>query len=170
MNIKPYNVRRLFLEHEVNSIFALHASAKEFQSHYPNYDAWLNKSLREVLQGKRVAFGLFLSGFDDTLKHNSTMVGSVILKPDSYARTTELKNIYIAENHRNSSYGTALLEKVCSYCSEVASTVLETEVPCDLTKTVGFFHKNGFHVNSMRRSPYVQTQYQYRMEKLFPPC
>lgn len=166
---RDFEIRRIFLPGEAREIRALQRNAPEFYRHYPKHDQWLDMAIEQVIDGVRVAFGVYKLAFDPRRRPTVQLVGSIILKKKLFANIIEVKNLLIRPDCRSMGYGTALYEEVEEYCAKSGYSVIQTEVPCSEINTVGFLHKMGQRVVEMKKSPYKAGEYVYEMEKtLFP--
>jgi len=166
---RDFEIRRIFLPDEANQIRELQRNAPEFYRHYPKHDQWLDMAIEQILDGSRIAFGVYKLTFDSRHRAMVKLVGSIILKKKLYADIMEMKNLFIGPEYRGIGYGTALYKAVEEYCAKSGYSLIETEVPCSETNTVGFLHKMGLRVTEMRQSPYKSEEYVYTMKKtLFP--
>jgi len=168
-SLRDFEIRRILLPDEASQIKALQRGAPEFSRHYPRHDQWLEAAIEDILAGKRVAFGVYKLAFDAHHQPKVELVGSIILKKKKYSQAMEMKNLYIRPDCRRKGYGRALYAAVEEYCAKQGCSIIETEVPCAEIGTINYLHEMGFRVSEMRRSPYKDGKYIYRMEKtLFP--
>jgi GNAT superfamily N-acetyltransferase len=167
--LKNAEIRRLFLPEDAHQIELMQAQANVFREHYPKHAEWLAKSLPEVLNGKRIAFGAFRSAINEHSKLIFELVGSVILKINHYKAAAELKNLFVREDVRGSGYGKALLDKTIDYCTKVGLNSIETEVPVTELNTVVFLHRIGFTVAATYDSLYKSDDPLYRMHRALQP-
>ena len=58
-------IRRIFLQRDAEEIRRLQLNAPEFRKHYPQHDEWLRMAIREVVAGKRFAFGIYKTTFNE---------------------------------------------------------------------------------------------------------
>lgn len=158
-------IRRVFLSEDADQIREMQSKAHVFRDHYPQHQSWLDMALREVLQGKRVAFGAYRSGFNERHVLTLTLAGSIILKLNQFNRTVELKNLFVAETSRKRGYGRGLLVKCEDYCTKAGYAEVEAEVPTNEVTTVSFLHKMGFQVATTYKSPYRSGDSLYKMTK-----
>lgn len=168
--MKEFEIRRIFLSEETDQIWNMQKNAGEFIAHYPKHRQWLKMAIGEILNGKRVAFGVHKFGADHRKKHLSVeLVGSIILKKKLYTKTIELKNLFIRNIDRRKGYGRVLFQKVEEYCAKSGYKTIETEAPCEEINTVRFLHKMGFRVSEMKASPYRDSAHIYKMIRpLYP--
>ncbi|KAB2945272.1 MAG: GNAT family N-acetyltransferase (plasmid) [Candidatus Methanoperedens sp.] len=166
---QEFDVRRIFLKEDAERIKELQAHASEFEQHYPQHMKWLEMALGEVVTGKRLAFGIFSLAFNTQRQPVVELVGCTILKPRRYSNVIEMKNYFIRKSSRGRGYGKALYKAVEEHCARVGYDQIESEVPCSEISTIGFFHRMGFHITEMQRSPYKPSDYHYRIEKLLVP-
>src|SRR5689334_6912671 len=103
-----FHVHRVLSAPEIDEIRRLQADDPNLQFHYPHHQAWLRRALDEVQKGTRLAFGVFSSQLDAFGRSKIVLVGAAILKPERYARVVEMKNLFIAPEHRHRSAGKTL--------------------------------------------------------------
>ena len=149
-----FEVRRIFLETEVNEIRAMQANAPEFYNYYPYHNEWLDMALSEVISGKRVAFGIYKPTLNLNSSPTLTLVGSLILKKGLYGNVVEMKNLFIREDSRGKGYGTVLCNVAEKHCSKEGYSVIETEIATDKLETINFLLKRGYGVNATKESVY----------------
>jgi GNAT superfamily N-acetyltransferase len=109
-------IRRIFLQRDAEEIRRLQLNAPEFRKHYPQHDEWLRMAIREVVAGKRFAFGIYKTTFNEHGEPTISLVGSIILKKETYTHVAQLKNLYIKPDERERGYGRALFEAVEQFC------------------------------------------------------
>lgn len=161
-------MRRIFLQSDAEDIRRLQLNAPEFRKHYPQHDEWLRMAIHEVVEGKRFAFGIYKTTFSELGEPTISLIGSIILKKETYSYVAQLKNLYIKPDERNRGYGRALFEVVEQYCIKRGFTAIETEVPFEESRTVNFLNVMGFFVQSLVESPYRKGDRIYRMYKHLP--
>jgi GNAT superfamily N-acetyltransferase len=135
-DLKDSEIRRIFLPEDTEQIRRMQAEVRVFSEHYPEHRRWLDITLREVIQGKRIAFGVYRSGIDDRRRLTFELVGSIILKLNHFTGIVELKNLFVREDARGKGYGTALYRKIDDYCTKAGFVGIETEVPVSEQGTV----------------------------------
>lgn len=123
---------------------------------YPDYDKWVEKTIREIKEGKKHAFGLFAGelGGDGVIR--ATASGTV-----------ELKNFYISSEFRGAGNGTKLLSYIENYCVERGFTQIQVDTYVREIDTVGFFLKKGFEFQS-RGDFYGRGAESYLLVKKLP--
>lgn len=167
--MRDHFVKRVFLNAETDQIRAMQARAPEFTRHYPKHTQWLDKAILEILEGRRVAFGVQAAGMTEEGLPRSELVGSIIIKESDYSGVVELKNLFMKEKARRKHWGASLYKAAELYCSKAGHRAIQTEVPCDELGTVGFLLSMGFRVIDMAPSPYRSGENIYHMHKLVPP-
>lgn len=169
MNNSDIQIRRIFLKEDATKIIELQENAKEFKEHYPRHKEWLNFAIKEIIEGRRYAFGIYRSSFEPfTGLPKIDLIGSIILKREIYTNAFELKNLYINEYFRKKGYGDALFEVVEQFCIKRGGTQIETDVPSIEQNTVKFLSKNKFYVQIHMKSPFKKGDKIYRMIKELP--
>lgn len=169
MSNSDIQIRRIFLKEDAEKIIKLQENAKEFKEHYPRHKEWLKFAIKEIIEGRRYAFGIYKSSFEHyTGQLKIDLIGSIILKREIYTNAFELKNLYIDENYRNKGYGEILFEVVEQFCIKRGGTQIETDVPSVEQNTVKFLSKNKFYVQIHMKSPFKKGDKIYRMIKELP--
>lgn len=168
-DLKDSEIRRIFLSEDTEQIRRMQADARVFREHYPEHSRWLDMALGEVVEGKRIAFGVYRSGIDDHRRLTFELVGSIILKSSHFTGIVELKNLFVRHAGRKKGYGKALYHKTEDYCAKAGFVCIATEVPSSEQVTVNFLHKIGFKVAEAYQSPYKRDDHVYRMTKSLPP-
>ena len=87
-----YQYRRLLMKEELDEVYELIAEEPEFTNHYPNHREWLRKSLAEVYEGNRLAYGL-LKSITEEGQACLKLVGVVIVKLTE--PIAELKSLFL---------------------------------------------------------------------------
>jgi ribosomal protein S18 acetylase RimI-like enzyme len=163
--MKDFEVVRILLKEETEQIRRMQLSAPEFIKHYPRHREWLDKAIKEVLDGSRTAFGVLKYGIIRKRQPKIELVGSIILKHSVFAPVIELKNLYMRPDARANGYASTLYSNAEEYCAKKGFTTIQTKVPCEEIGTIGFLHKMGFKVVDMGPSPYKKSGYIYQMSK-----
>lgn len=161
-------VRRIFLQADAVEIQCLQLNAPEFEKHYPKHNEWLRIAISEIVTGKRFAFGVYKTTFNERGQPIVSLVGSIILKKETYSHVIQLKNLYIKPEERRRKYGRALFEAVEQFCIKKGWITIETEVPCAESGTVNFLNIMRFFVQNLVESPYRKGDQLYRMYKHLP--
>lgn len=169
-NRDDIQIRRIFLEKDTAKIRVLQENAPEFKKHYPKHNQWLDFAIKEVIEGRRYAFGIYRTSFSSTSTSTPIvdLIGSIILKREIYTNSFELKNLYIAEDYREAGNGTALFEVVEQFCIKRGGIQIETEVPSIELNTVTFLSKRGFFVQQHSDSLFKSGDRIYKMVKKLP--
>jgi ribosomal protein S18 acetylase RimI-like enzyme len=169
---KPWSdidIRRIFIENDANEIKVLQSNASEFKNHYPNHTRWLDKSIKEIIDGKKVCFGVYRATFDSNFNPSVELIGTVILKKELYTDVVELKNLFIKTSFRNHGYGTELCNVAEKYCSKRGYSIIKTEVPADEFRTIKFLLSRGYRMLTTKESGYKKGDYLYDMVKTIVP-
>ena len=163
-------IRRIFLEKEAIKIKELQENAPEFMKHYPKHNDWLKFAIKEVIEGRRYAFGIYRSYFSGVLSDPKVeLIGSIILKREIYTNSFELKNLFVKNDFRKQGFGADLLEVVEQFCTKRGGIQIETEVPSIERNTVNFLSKKEFFVQEHIESLFKERDRIYRMvKKLYP--
>ncbi len=161
-------IRRIFLPKDAEGIRQLQQDAPEFKRHYPKHDKWLMMAISEVIAGKRHAFGVYKTTFNGQGEPAISLIGSIILKKETYTHIIQLKNLYIKPEERGRHFGKALFQAVEQFCIKLGCTTIETEVPFEESGTVNFLNVIGFYVQNLIESPYRKGDRTYRMQKHLP--
>lgn len=161
-------VRRIFLKKDAEQIRNLQVNAKEFKTHYPRHADWLDFALKEVVSGKRYAFGIYRTFFAASGDTAVDLIGSIILKREIYSNSFELKNLFVAPDFRGKKYGTALFDVVEQFCIKRGGIQISTDVPVAESRTVNFLSKRGFYVQGQSESIFQDGDRIYRMVKNLP--
>lgn len=164
-----FEIRRIFLEAEVNEIRGMQIGAPEFYNYYPYHNRWLDMALSEVISGKRIAFGIYKPEFNSNFSPTAKLVGSVILKKGLYANVVEVKNLFVMKEYGKRGYGTALCDIAEKHCAREGYSIIETEVATDKLETINFLLKRGYRVNVTKESLYEKGKHFYVMSKNLPP-
>lgn len=167
--MKEYEVRRVFLPDETETIREMQLRAPEFTKHYPKHAEWLDMAIKEVLDGVRVAFGIFKYGLAPDRNLAVEILGSIILKENDYTGVIELKNLYVDPGARLQGYGRDIHKKVVEFSAKAGYSAIQTEVPCDEIGTISFLLKMGYHVVDIEPSPYLDEESIYNMRCSIPP-
>jgi ribosomal protein S18 acetylase RimI-like enzyme len=161
------HIRRVFLREDADQIQLLQLDAPEFNRHYPRHLEWLKMALHEVVEGRRFAFGVYKPIIDSGIP-KMVLIGSIILKKETYSHVMQLKNLYIDPKEREKHYGRKLYQAVEQFCLKRGCTSIETEVPFEERRTVSFLTQMGFMVQNLVDSPYRKGDRIYRMFKSLP--
>jgi ribosomal protein S18 acetylase RimI-like enzyme len=167
--VRDHLLKRIFLESETKQIRRMQLNAPEFTRHYPKHAQWLDKAIAEILDGRRVAFGVQAAALSEKGKPHSELVGSIILKESDYSGVVELKNLFISPEARRKKWGASLFNMAEVYCRKNGHLAIQTEVPCEELPTVAFLHAMGFNVIDMGASPYRIGENIYHMQKAISP-
>lgn len=104
---------------------------------YPDYSGWVETTIKEIKEGKKYAFGLFVE----------KLGGDGIIRVTA-SRTVELKNFYISPEFRRAGNGAKLLDYIENYCIERGYTQIQVDTYVGNIDLVRFFLKNGFEFQS----------------------
>lgn len=125
---------RIIADEEIDSLKDLLLSQN---LNFPGYPDWVEKAVREIREGKRQAFGLFVS----------ELCGDGVIKV-SASRTVELKNFYIKDKSRKSNFGSMLLEFIENYCIERGYSQIQVDIDTTDINTTRFFLGKEFEFQS----------------------
>lgn len=162
------HIRRIFLQRDAEEIQTLQQNAPEFRNHYPKHNEWLRMAIREIVEGKRFAFGVYKTTFNEYGVPTVNLIGSIILKKETYTNVVQLKNLFIKQEERKRKYGRTLYKMVEQFCINRGAITIETEVPYEESGTVNFLNMVGFSVYNFADSPYLKGEHIYRMYKHLP--
>lgn len=130
---------RILTEKEISQIHSLlKEMAEEYPDLYPNFEEWVDTAIDEIRKGKKKALGAWFEG---------ELVGVAILKP-TVSATVELKNFYVHREYRNRNIGTQLYELIEQESLSAKCTLIETDVPENLTGMIIFLIKRGWKLGS----------------------
>ncbi len=120
---------------------------------YPDYAGWVEKTIREIKDGNKRAFGLFAEklGGDGVIRVTAS-------------GTVELKNFYICPEFRKEGNGSELLRYIENDCIERGHTQIQVDAYVNEVNTVMFFLKKGFEFQS-RGDFYGGGNESYRLVK-----
>ena len=161
-------IKRIFLETEAEGIERLQQNAPEFNKHYPKHSEWLQMAIKDIPFGRRFAFGAYKTVFDDRRNPSVSLIGSIILKKETYSHIIQLKNLYLHPDERRGGVGTKLFEAVEQFCIKRGAVGIDTEVPYEEMGTINFLNTVGFVVQNLFDSPYKKGDKIYRMYKRLP--
>jgi GNAT superfamily N-acetyltransferase len=164
-----FEIRRIFIDNEANELRFLQANASEFNNHYPNHSRWLEKSINEIINGKKVSFGVYKAKIDLNSEPKIELVGSVILKKGLYTDVVEVKNLFIKTSVRGHGYGTELCNVAEHYCRKRGYSIIKTEVPANEFKTINFLLSRDYRILMTKESGYKRGEYLYEMYKSIVP-
>ena len=123
---------------------------------YPDYTHWVEKTIREIRNGKKRAFGSF----------TGKLGGAGVIRVTA-SGTVELKNFYICPEFRKEGNGSKLLDYIENYCIEQGYTQIQVETYVGEIDTVRFFLKKGFEFQS-RGDFYGRGHESYLLVKRLP--
>lgn len=169
VNGHQYRIRRIFLEHEAREIIQLQSNASEFHEHYPMHSQWLEKAVKEIINGNRIAFGVFRTVFDIEGRSQVQLAGTIILKFEVYTNIAMMKNLFIEKGSRGQKNGTYLCEMVENYCAKQGYSKIETEVPGNEYGTIKFLLERGYKIYAIKNSPYKPNEQLYEIYKDLTP-
>lgn len=165
-----FKIRRIFVNRDARELRYLQENASEFDDHYPNHIRWLEKSIDEIISGKKVSFGVYKARFDSNSENPQIeLVGSVILKKKMYADAVEVKNLFIKTEERGNGCGTELCDVAEHYCRKRGYSIIKTEVPANEFKTINFLLSRGYRILMTKESGYKKGEHLYEMYKSIVP-
>lgn len=159
-------VKRLFLEDEIDELERLLEGASVFREHYPNFKRWLKNATAECKTGERLAFGIFSAEMKNGAPTKNP-IGGCILKTTE-GTTVEMKSLYVSEEERGRGGGKKLLEQIEEHCIKMGYRKIATDVPCAQEKTFRFLAKRGYTIDG-RSDRYQVNDPCYLMSKELVP-
>jgi len=106
---------------------------------YPNYANWVAKTIDEIRESKRQAFGLFAP--------DSELCGDGVIRVTA-SGTVELRNFYIKEEFRKHGNGSRLLDYIEDYSIERGYTQIQIDVDTTSIDIARFLLGKGFQFQS----------------------
>jgi len=168
-NSDKYDTRRIFLEDEAKEIIHLQSGATEFYEYHPKYSQWLQNTVKEIVDGNRIAFGVFGTGYTKDKKPRVELVGSIILKSEVYTNTVKLDNLFIRSDARRVKNGTTLCNVAENYCAKQGYSRIMTEVPANEYGAIKFLLERDYKILAIKESPYKVKQQLYEIYKNLTP-
>ena len=161
-------IRRIVFEKEALEIKAMQIIAPEITEHYPRHEQWLDMAIKEIVDGKRYAFGIYKSYISEESIASVELIGSIIIKKERYTKVLQLKNIFIKKEYRKKGYGNALFKNVEFFCKKLGGVQIKAETPSIEMNIVNFLNSQGFFVQEHIDSPYNGKEKIYKMVKNLP--
>jgi len=150
-----FRLDRILDEDEVAQLNDLLVS--KLRNDYPNFEGWLKKAQEEILEGTRVAIGIW----------KEKLIASSIIKLTA-SRTAELKSFFVDNDFRDQGYGNRLFEETEMQCRKAGVTRVTTDTYTENTSIVEFFISKGFLVAG-REDLYGNGRYSYILSKTLNP-
>jgi predicted transcriptional regulator len=168
-------IRRLFLDDELQELKEVLLKEKFFEEHYPNFSRWLEKAIEECStkgKGNRIAFGILISVFTDDGQSIPKIIGGCILKK-TQGDSVEMKSLFRSNEEDDSKcYGKKLLKQVEDHSIKRGYTRVVTDCPCNLEDekkdTLMFLVQRGFQIDG-RSELYKMGDYSYVLSKELIP-
>lgn len=91
----------------------------EWKDHYPSHREWIKKACQDLIDGNRIAFGVF-----NSLSKKNELFGSVLLKKSNYTPELELKNLIIFDTDLYEEFNDLSKEDLISYSNFIAVKLL----------------------------------------------
>jgi len=129
----------------------------KLRNDYPNFEAWLRKAREEILEGTRIAIGIW----------KEKLIASSIVKLTA-SRTAELKSFFVHNDFRDQGYGNQLFEETERQCRKAGVVRVITDTYAENTSSVEFFISKGFLVSG-REDLYGNGRYSYILSKTLAP-
>jgi len=129
----------------------------KLRNDYPNFEAWLKKAQGEILEGTRIAIGIW----------KEKLIASSIVKLTA-SRTAELKSFFVDDDFRDQGYGNQLFEETEMQCRKAGVVRVITDTYAENRSTVEFFISKGFVVSG-REDLYGNGRYSYILSKTLTP-
>ena len=148
MEREEYQFKVLYLKDEFDDVKHLLQDAPEFQKHYPDFNSWLDKALKEACEGKRLVYAVFRP----ILGHRQSMIeliGVTFIKITG--ETAELKSLFVHEGVRESErkYRNYLYKNVEEQLAKKGISKIITDVPCENNHVSWFLIQHGFQINGL---------------------
>jgi len=164
----PSEIRRILLP-DIDEFVDLQTRASIFFDHYPDHKRWFDHAVLELIEGKRVAFGIYVPDLQVRSTPSLKLAGSIMLKKKLYSDVVVLKNLFIEPEHQNIKLGTKLCDAAELYCAKGGFSRIFTEVPSSEIKTLNFLLSRGYHVEKTIESPYVKGDFLCNLSKKILP-
>jgi nucleoside phosphorylase/ribosomal protein S18 acetylase RimI-like enzyme len=161
-------IRRILLP-DIDEFILLQYRASVFFDHYPEHKRWFDHAVFELIEGKRVAFGIYVPVLQERGTPILKLAGSVMLKKKLYSDVVVLKNLFIEPAYQNRRLGTKLCNAAELYCAKGGFSRIFTEVPSSEINTINFLLTRGYIVEKTIESPYVKGDFLCKMSKKILP-
>ena len=157
---------RAFEADLLRDINKLAMARQVFGENYLKHQEWLNTAIEDIENGQRVAFG----AFEESGKNPGRLLGSVILKRGHFSNHVELKNLLLSDSVQlKHKRGVLVLRRLLAHAREFCEfrgfRRLTSEVPVSASEYVSFHLTEGFHVESLRNSPYSRDSRIYLLSR-----
>jgi GNAT superfamily N-acetyltransferase/predicted transcriptional regulator len=153
--MSEFRLDRILDEDEVAQLNDLLVS--KLRNDYPNFEGWLKKAQEEILEGTRIAIGIW----------KEKLIASSIVKLTA-SRTAELKSFFVDSDFRDQGYGNQLFEETEMQCRKAGVVRVITDTYAENTSSVEFFISKGFLVSG-REDLYGNGKYSYILSKTLAP-
>lgn len=107
------------------------------EENYPNFADWVSRTVSEIGEGKKKAFGAWWNG---------ELAGVAILKP-TVSGTAEMKNFYVHPEYRREGVASQLYDFMEQECLGKYA-LIETDVPGNSAEMISFLLKRGWELGS----------------------
>jgi GNAT superfamily N-acetyltransferase/predicted transcriptional regulator len=153
--MSEFRLDRILDEDEVAQLRDL--LVPKLRNDYPNFEQWLKKAQDEILEGARIAIGIW----------KEKLIASSIVKLTA-SRTAELKSFFVDDDFRDQGYGNRLFEETEMQCRKAGVARVITDTYTENTSIVEFFISKGFLVAG-REDLYGNGRYSYILSKTLNP-
>lgn len=131
---------------------------------YPLHKRWMDKAIKEILNGNRIAFGVF---------QQDELIGSVIMK-FGFSQELELKNFIVKTDESDSelkpdTIRLKILKQVNKFCQTNRFEKCIIDIVTNDLSEINFFLKAGFKVVHLKESSYKSNQNTYSLSKQIEP-
>jgi len=150
-----YRIERILEKEEVAQLDNL--LIPKLKNDYPNFETWLKKARKEILEGTRIAIGIWKEG----------LIATSIVKLTA-SGTAELKTFFVDDDFREQSYGDLLFAETEMQCRKAGVTKVSTETYVDKTSMVQFLVAKDF-LFAGREDLYGNGRYSYLLSKSLTP-
>lgn len=151
---------------KLRELNALHE--EQLVKNYPFHQNWINKALREIESGNRIALGVF---------NGEELIGSVIIKY-GLSNDIELKNFIVTRLHENESEDsgisineirTTILDHVEKFSQKNGYETCNIDIVTKDLEEINFFLNNGFIVSHLKQYPKRKKYSLYSLTKNVSP-
>lgn len=153
--MSEFRIDRILQENEILQLRDL--LVPKLRDDYPNFEVWLEKAQKEILEGVRVAIGIW----------KEKLIATSILKLTA-SNTAELKSFFVDPDFRDQGYGNSLYEETETQCRKAGVTRIITDTFADNRSMVEFLISKGFSFAG-KEDLYGNGRYAYILSKSLNP-